>query len=107
MTLDEYQKKALTTVKDSANNLTYVTLGLASEAGEIASKMKKWMRDSGSDPSKLDKKALSEELGDALWYTAVMAELLGLSLGEVAQANVDKLASRAKRGVIGGSGDQR
>lgn len=107
MTLDEYQKKALTTVKDSANNLTYVTLGLASEAGEIASKMKKWMRDSGSDPSKLDKKALGEELGDALWYVAVMSDMLGVKLGEIAQGNVDKLADRASRDVISGSGDNR
>jgi NTP pyrophosphatase (non-canonical NTP hydrolase) len=107
MTMDEYQKKALKTVKPTANNLTYVTLGLASEAGEIASKMKKWMRDFDSDPSKLDKKALADELGDVLWYTAVMSELLGLKLGKVAENNVSKLADRANRGVIGGSGDKR
>jgi NTP pyrophosphatase (non-canonical NTP hydrolase) len=105
--LDEYQKKALQTVKPEANNLTYVTLGLASEAGEIASKMKKWIRDNNSDPDKLDKQALADELGDVLWYAAVMSELLGLGLGKVAQSNVDKLTDRASRGVIGGSGDKR
>jgi NTP pyrophosphatase (non-canonical NTP hydrolase) len=107
MTLDEYQQKALTTVLDTADNLTYTTLGLANEAGEVAGKVKKWIRDGDSDPAKLDKKALSDELGDTLWYLAVMAHKLGLSLDELAQANLSKLSGRFERGKITGSGDNR
>ena len=107
MTLDEYQKKALTTLLDSANNIPYVTLGLANEAGEVAGKVKKWIRDGNSDLSKLDKDALTDELGDTLWYLALLAQMLDIDLNSVAQGNLDKLASRAERNAIHGSGDNR
>jgi NTP pyrophosphatase (non-canonical NTP hydrolase) len=107
MTLDDYQKKALRTVLLRSNNLPYVALGLASEAGEVATRIKKWIRDGNSDPKNLDKEAISKELGDALWYIAVMADQLGVSMDKIGQENIKKLADRQKRGVLGGSGDNR
>ena len=107
MTLDEYQRKSLATVKDTANNIPYAALGLASEAGEVTEKVKKWIRDDNSDPAKLDKETLAGELGDALWYIAIMSDMLDMSLGEVAQKNIAKLTDRYQRGKIGGSGDNR
>jgi NTP pyrophosphatase (non-canonical NTP hydrolase) len=107
MTLDDYQKKALKTLTPTANNLTYTILGLASEAGEAAGKLKKWIRDQDSDPEKLDKEALASELGDALWYVAVASHKLGFTLEQVAGKNVGKLSNRYERGAISGSGDNR
>jgi NTP pyrophosphatase (non-canonical NTP hydrolase) len=59
------------------------------------------------DLAQLDRDDMAAELGDVLWYTAVLASFLGLSLSDVAQRNVDKLADRQRRAVLGGSGDQR
>src|SRR5665213_3312077 len=107
MTLDDYQKQALKTVLPTANNLPYVALGLAGESGEVANKIKKWIRDSGSDETKLDREAIKAELGDVLWYAAVMASQLGIPLSKVAQANVDKLSARQEQGKLTGNGDDR
>lgn len=87
--------------------LTYVTLGLASEAGEVAGKLKKIIRDSGGLVDLQAKVALGDELGDVLWYVSECARHLGLRLEDVARGNLAKLASRAERGVLGGSGDNR
>jgi len=102
MTFDEYQEFAKTTAIYSDNaKVVYPTLGLSGEAGEVAEKVKKNIRDGKS----LDGVGL--ELGDVLWYISALADDLGVTLEEVAQANVDKLQSRKDRDKIGGSGDNR
>lgn len=110
MTFDEYQKQALTTVQstgDDFKDLLHWVLGLNGEAGEVAEKVKKIIRDKQGEISEEDKKELAKELGDVLWYLAVFAEHLGVPLHEVADQNITKLQSRKARGVLGGSGDNR
>jgi NTP pyrophosphatase (non-canonical NTP hydrolase) len=106
MDFDEYQKRALRTALGPATNhdtgIAYCTLGLNGEAGEVAEKVKKHIRD--GNPLGFE---TIQELGDVLWYTAVLAENLGYSLSEVAEANLEKLGDRAKRDMIRGSGDAR
>lgn len=104
MNFSDYQNKAkLTAAYPHEKWAEYLTLGLCSEAGEVAGKFKKVIRDS-IDVNRDDIKA---ELGDCLWYIAMLATELGLDLNDVAASNVEKLASRQSRGVIGGSGDHR
>lgn len=103
MVMNDYQKQAFTTATEESQNIYYMTMGLTGEAGEIANKVKKVMRDG----KQLDIEDIKHELGDVLWYVASFATVLGIDLEEVAQANLDKLASRKARGVIGGSGDNR
>ena len=109
MECDEYQCAAMRTARDknAPNEFMHLVLGLVGEAGEIAEKVKKLVRDKNSDLAQLDHNDMAAELGDVLWYTAVLANFLGLSLDDVAQRNVDKLADRQARAVLGGSGDNR
>ena len=102
MTFDEYQEFARSTaIYPTACKVTYPTLGLCGEAGEVAEKVKKYMRDGKSLIG------LGLELGDVLWYISALADDLGVTLEEVAQANVDKLKSRMERNKIKGDGDYR
>ena len=110
MTFDEYQEKALTTViakKDKFKNTLHWVLGINGEAGEVAEKVKKIIRDKDGKISKADKEELAKEIGDVLWYLAVFAHNLGYSLDEVADKNLSKLKSRKMRGVLTGDGDNR
>jgi NTP pyrophosphatase (non-canonical NTP hydrolase) len=110
MTFDEYQAQALTTVLstgDKFKDMLHWVLGITGESGEVAEKLKKIIRDKNSVVTDEDKEELAKELGDVLWYLAVFAEDLGVSLDEIAQQNLDKLKSRKERGVLGGSGDNR
>ena len=109
MDLNSYQQAARTTAcyPDVGANPIYPTLGLSGEAGEVADKVKKVLRDRDGVFDAEIKESLKLELGDVLWYVAQLASELGLSLQEVAEANVAKLASRAARGRISGSGDHR
>src|SRR4051794_13023347 len=75
--------------------------------GKTPRKAKKLVRDKKSDLAPIDRDDMASELGDVLWYAAVLANFLGLSLDDVAQRNVDKLADRQRRAVLGGSGNNR
>ncbi len=110
MTFEEYEATALTTVLstgDSFKDLLHWVLGLNGEAGEVAEKLKKIIRDKNSVITEEDKQELAKEIGDVLWYLAVFAHDLGVPLEQIAQQNLDKLKSRKDRGVLGGDGDNR
>jgi len=83
--------------------LPYLSLGLSSEAGEVAGKYKKVIRGDKA----LDAAAMADEVADCLWYIDRLAVHLGYSLEELMQMNMDKLNSRKERGVIKGDGDER
>jgi len=106
--LDMYQKVALTTaIYPREQAIIYPTLGLTGEAGEVANKVKKIIRD-GSDSK--DEKLVSEikaEIGDCLWYIAVLASDFNIKLSDIASTNLEKLANRKKNNTIHGSGDTR
>lgn len=109
MNLNEYQKLALRTAspKDKKNELFHLVLGLCGEAGEVAEKIKKIIRDKDSDFSQLDLDDLGKELGDVLWHIAVVGNYFDIPLEDIGAKNIDKLASRLQRGSLGGSGDNR
>ena len=104
-----YQERCRATARypGAGANPIYPTLGLCGEAGEVADKVKKVLRDRQGNFSPEVIADLQLELGDVLWYVAQLATELGLELEQIAQTNLDKLASRAARNVIGGSGDRR
>ena len=109
ITPDLYERLAKTTAifpKEKA--LEYLALGLTSEAGEVAGKVKKLIRD-GEDVEgfEMKKLAISSEIGDVLWYCAMMAKEVGVPLASIMQENLDKLHSRKERGTLSGSGDNR
>jgi NTP pyrophosphatase (non-canonical NTP hydrolase) len=109
MLLADYQSRSRATAvyPDAGDNLLYPTLGLCGEAGEVAEKIKKMVRDDGGTLSDARREALSKELGDVLWYVAQLASEAGLDLDEIAGDNLAKLLSRRDRGVLQGSGDSR
>lgn len=112
LTFEDYQLGTAETAKypgafeGNAIALSYLGLGLG-EAGEVQGKIKKILRDAGGEISPEAAKEIGKELGDVLWYVGRMADELGFGLEDIAQANLDKLADRKARGVIGGSGDNR
>jgi NTP pyrophosphatase (non-canonical NTP hydrolase) len=87
--------------------LAYPALGLAGEAGEVAEHAKKAIRDDAGVVTEERRQAMAKELGDVLWYVSQLASELGLELDEIARANLEKLLSRQRRGVLSGSGDER
>lgn len=109
MDLRTYQTRAAETAlyPNVGANPIYPTLGLCGEAGEVADKVKKVLRDQGGTFTEATRSALGLELGDVLWYLAQLASELELDLDAIASANLAKLASRAERNVISGSGDHR
>lgn len=108
MNFSEYQKLARSTaVYPERYTLLYPVLGLAGEAGEVAEKVKKMIRDDNAVPSAEFKEGMLKELGDCLWYIAMVANDAGINMDDLAKANVKKLQDRIERGVIQGSGDDR
>jgi len=128
LTLDGYQNLASKTAiypgKGTSIGLTYIALKLNGEAGEVAENVGKAVRDDGLLSQQYEyhngvpaassvsltperKAKLLAEAGDVLWYLSQLATELGTTLGEIAEANILKLSSRAERGVLRGSGDDR
>ncbi len=109
MPLNDYQSLAQETAvyPGKGENLNYPIHGLNGEAGEVADKFKKIIRDKGGIMSSDDSESIAKELGDVLWYVSEIAFELGYTLQTIATMNIKKLSSRKKRGMIGGSGDNR
>ena len=99
MNFEEYQAEARQTAHypRRMSNLEYPTLGLAGEAGEVANIVKKIQRDHDGVITAETQLKLKDELGDVLWYISACADELGLTLAEVAEYNVEKLAKRHGR----------
>lgn len=119
MTLKEYQERAMTTCTFSSHNFAYMMLNLVGEIGELSSKVAKWIRKEKANITgnelistltnltDEDKQELQKEAGDVLWQLSGLCSVLGWSLEDVAQMNLEKLADRQKRNVIVGDGDNR
>ena len=109
MELNDYQRESRKTAlyPDVGSNVIYPTLGLVGEAGEVADKVKKILRDKKGVFDKDSKDQIKFELGDVLWYISQLSSELGYELEDVALANLQKLNSRKSRGKISGSGDNR
>lgn len=109
--LDSYQAAAISSAiypgKKTIQGIVYTALKLNGEAGEIAEKVGKALRDDASQITRERRTDLLLELGDVLWYVSALADELGYSLCEVANANIKKLADRTARGALQGSGDNR
>ena len=113
MDFKEYQEKSRTTAiyPEAGDTFQYPILGLLGEAGEVADKIKKLLRDDGlnkpSDLSETQRMELAKELGDVLWYLSQLTTELKMELNDVAKWNLEKLYSRMERGRLSGSGDNR
>lgn len=124
MTLNEYQEKAMKTCMPSCDNFSYMMLNLVGEVGELASKVAKDIRRGGVEIGStcLENDIIPRmpqdewwdrqdeymaEAGDILWQLTGLCKVMGWTLEDVAKGNLEKLASRAKRGVIDGNGDNR
>lgn len=110
MNFNEYQKKAISQrVYPEEYKIIYPALGLGEEAGEVMGKIKKWLRGDDGQGKMTEERIenIKLELGDVLWYIANISEDLGISLDDVARANVTKIESRRERGVVKGEGDKR
>ena len=108
MTIQEYQDRALATaIYGSGNSIIYPALGMNGEAGEVAEKIKKVLRDKNGVFSQDDKDEILKEVGDVLWYCNALCRDIGHTLEFCMEVNISKLESRKERKVINGSGDNR
>jgi NTP pyrophosphatase (non-canonical NTP hydrolase) len=102
MLIEEYQELAFKTALETAKNPAYMVANLTSEAGEVAGKYAKWIRD-----GVLDEAGMQKEVGDVLWQIAGLSTVMGWSLADVASQNLRKLAQRQINNTLSGSGDSR
>ncbi|PKM91668.1 hypothetical protein CVU82_00455 [Candidatus Falkowbacteria bacterium HGW-Falkowbacteria-1] len=109
MDFKSYQKESKKTAlyPNAGNNFIYPVLGLVGEAGEVAEKIKKIIRDDDGIVTEEKRGEIKKELGDVLWYLAQLSSEFGLELEDVASGNLEKLFSRLERNQIKGSGDNR
>jgi len=109
LTFIEYQRKAFSTAlyPNKRKNFVYPTLGLVGEAGEVAEKIKKVIRDNNGVISVEKRDEIVKELGDVLWYIAALCTELNTTMEEVANRNIIKLSSRKDRNKLHGEGDNR
>lgn len=107
MHINAYQDQAVdTAIYPTSARLTYPALGLTGEAGEVADKVKKIIRD-GTELTPELRLEIAKEVGDVLWYIAAISRDLGYDMQSIAMMNIQKLNSRKARGVLQGSGDNR
>jgi NTP pyrophosphatase (non-canonical NTP hydrolase) len=115
-TIEDKKRDSIDTYQSSAGKFAqfpqdkaweYLSLGITSESGEIASKVKKVIRDKDGIFSDEDKSAIAAEIGDVIWYAAMLASHVGVKMSDVLAQNIEKLQSRLERNVIAGSGDNR
>ncbi len=105
---NSYQRSAAgTAIYPEQHRITYPALGMAGEAGEVANKVKKLIRDGPENRPETWREDIASEIGDVLWYCAALASDLNLSLGMIAAQNLIKLDKRKDKGTLGGSGDTR
>ena len=102
MQLNEYQELAWKTALETAKNPAYMVSNLTSEAGEVAGKYAKWIRD-----GVLDEEGMQKEVGDVLWQIAGLSTVMGWSLADLASKNLKKLANRQANNTLKGFGDDR
>ncbi len=108
MELNEYQKKAISTaIYPNDYKISYLALALCGEAGEVADKVKKVLRDKNGQFYIPDLSAIALEIGDVLWYAANLAKAIGFDLSDIAEQNLNKIQSRIDRGTLHGGGDYR
>jgi NTP pyrophosphatase (non-canonical NTP hydrolase) len=102
MLIEDYQELAWKTALETAKNPAYMVANLTSEAGEVAGKYAKWIRD-----GVLDEAGMQKEVGDVLWQIAGLSTVMGWSLADLASKNLQKLAQRQANNTLKGSGDER
>lgn len=102
MLIEDYQELAWKTALETAKNPAYMVSNLTSEAGEVAGKYAKWIRD-----GVLDEEGMQKEVGDVLWQIAGLSTVMGWSLADLASKNLQKLAQRKINNTLTGSGDER
>lgn len=109
LNFNDYQFEAIRTAiyPNRGSNFVYPALGLCGEAGEVAEKIKKIIRDKGGKLDVLAIDGIVKELGDVMWYVAALCCELQVNMEDVARINLEKLAARKAQGTLGGSGDNR